>query len=88
MWRVLGCPCRFLFKTEVSILYLPEVLAAENSCLSSSVEFALGQWELSYLRLHPSLREAHIQWLIQMCAGGPVLCASTKMSLKSHVSHA
>lgn len=50
LWRT----CGFLFRTEVVILlHLSGVLAAEDSCLISSLEFALGQWELSYSRLDP-----------------------------------
>lgn len=41
------------------MLPLPGVLAAEGSCLISSLEFALDRWELSYS--HPSLREVPSQ---------------------------
>lgn len=50
----------------------------DDSCLISSLEFALDQWELSYSWLYPSLREVPIQWLVQMGIGGLGLCASIK----------
>lgn len=51
------------------------IWAADDLCLVSSLEFALVPGELCYSRLHPWVKEARTQWLVQMGVGGPGLCA-------------
>lgn len=57
------------------------LLARSLGCWRVTPDFsriALGQWERSYSRSHPSLREAHTQWLVQVGGGGLGLCASVR----------